>query len=774
MASEPENKPPILHILVVGFHHKLGCQVEFSHPPLIAGSTGRNECPSGWKYLPTLALPDGSHNFVEDTVFFNLPSLFEPAASIYGVSCYRQIPVEKLKIRTADVTRSTVQKSVCILARLPIYGYIEVKLSLIADAFFDQGDFSCTELLVKAYQQLNACLLDEETRRPLRHFHVGLSLREIVLHWRHKTLILFKLLLLQRRVVCFGSPVRGMCVLILGMASLVPRLLEKGFQEVACVRTSRPLSPMPDFTDSLQRDAEIEAETETEVEAEAEIIVPEAEDLTLVSSAASAGSQCGNSSGNTSPHTTPNSQSHSQDSSSCPTTTTPTHPELQRVDSTESGGKRSNGRSSSLTREASVDTLACKYLQPIFASMRLIFSLLAANLAALCAINPDEYRAPVSIFASGNLCLPYLSLPYMDLLSDPMVLSYIIGTSNVLFQQKRQLADVLVDIEAANLDAHDPELRRQLVLSTEDLRYMDYILKHVQTPKEDAEGSEYWIREQFQGYILALLRTAVAPDVKDNDHFNAQFMNAFKRTQCYQEWFDVRPEPEFFDALPGGHPFAGTLSVADMKLKLAQTMQNSESGRKINQAVNTTSRAVGGAISQAKGAFSSWWSSITTAPPVNSAGAGPSSAAGSEGSSQSQSLGHIDEGIDGAAVSQQQQPHEISVTFQNHKDETELDVAGVSIHISSQINEESLEEAHDSTANSPHHHQQQQQGIVEIGHEAELLDRVNSDAEHATTPATATTSQSQSQSQSLRCADLTLSSGTTAAVECNNGDVFIV
>lgn len=57
---------------------------------------------------------------------------------------------------------------------------------------------------------------------------------------------------------------------------------------------------------------------------------------------------------------------------------------------------------------------------------------------------------------------------------------------------------------------------------------------------------------------------------KDNDHFNSQFMGAFKRTQCFQEWYDVRPDAEFFDALPSGHPFAGTLSVADMKLKLAQ------------------------------------------------------------------------------------------------------------------------------------------------------------------------------------------------------------
>lgn len=45
-------------------------------------------------------------------------------------------------------------------------------------------------------------------------------------------------------------------------------------------------------------------------------------------------------------------------------------------------------------------------------------------------------------------------------------------------------------------------------------------------------------------------------------------------------------------------------------------MHNTESGRKINQAVNNTSRAVGGALSQAKGALSNWWSSMTTAPPI--------------------------------------------------------------------------------------------------------------------------------------------------------------
>ena len=202
----------------------------------------------------------------------------------------------------------------------------------------------------------------------------------------------------------------------------------------------------------------------------------------------------------------------------------------------------------------------------------LLYSPAIATLTALTMVNPDEYRAPISIFASGNLCLPYLSLPYMDLLTDPSVLSYVIGTSNVLFQQKQHLADILVDIENGNLDIRDSELRKQLVLSTEDLRFMDFLLKHVHAPKEDAEGSEHWIRNQFQGYCLALLRTTVANDVtvKDIEHFNMNFMNAFQKTQCYQEWFDVKPDVEFFEQLPAGHPFSGTLSVADMKLKLAQ------------------------------------------------------------------------------------------------------------------------------------------------------------------------------------------------------------
>jgi len=44
-------------------------QVEYSYPPLIPGRPVHcSECPEQWKQLPSLALPDGAHNYTEGTV----------------------------------------------------------------------------------------------------------------------------------------------------------------------------------------------------------------------------------------------------------------------------------------------------------------------------------------------------------------------------------------------------------------------------------------------------------------------------------------------------------------------------------------------------------------------------------------------------------------------------------------------------------------------------------------------------------------------------------
>ena len=50
--------------------------------------------------------------------------------------------------------------------------------------------------------------------------------------------------------------------------------------------------------------------------------------------------------------------------------------------------------------------------------------------------------------------------------------------------------------------------------------------------------------------------------------------------------------------------------MSDVKLRLSHTMTNTDGGKKVTAAMASTGRAVGGAVSQAKGVFSSWWGGI--------------------------------------------------------------------------------------------------------------------------------------------------------------------
>lgn len=80
--------------------------------------------------------------------------------AVTGVYKLFYVTLQKLKNRTADITRGTVQKSVCVLSTLPLYGHIQVKMALITHAYFDEGDFSKVQLLHDTYYHLNSCLAE--------------------------------------------------------------------------------------------------------------------------------------------------------------------------------------------------------------------------------------------------------------------------------------------------------------------------------------------------------------------------------------------------------------------------------------------------------------------------------------------------------------------------------------------------------------------------------------------------------------------------------------
>ncbi|KAL8278586.1 hypothetical protein RQP46_009078 [Phenoliferia psychrophenolica] len=215
-------------VLLVGFDHALGPTVEFSHPPEL----NHNEQLLA-EHLPFFALPDGAHARDEDYSYFHLLLPSVAPDTIFGISCNRQISSDQLINKGKDVTRSTVQKAIVVLASKPIFGPLRDKLGVITRAFFAQMDFEDKSILVDLYSSLE---IPVEPRvgpggssgaNEDGEMYMGTSLRELVHKFRFKTLMLLKLLMLQRRTMFYAAhtPIESLCTFQYSLVSLIPSLL---------------------------------------------------------------------------------------------------------------------------------------------------------------------------------------------------------------------------------------------------------------------------------------------------------------------------------------------------------------------------------------------------------------------------------------------------------------------------------------------------------------------------------------------------------------------
>ncbi|PLW17925.1 hypothetical protein PCANC_10308 [Puccinia coronata f. sp. avenae] len=275
-----QQKPPltVYAVILVSFDHALGPTVEWSFPTSLAEDEPLSQQIN--RNLPFLALPDGAHLKTEDYSYFHLflPHL-STDSTIFGISCNRQIVSTDLINPGADVTRSTVQKAVVVLANQPVFGCIRDKLGVVTRALFAQRDFADRSILEDFYHSLEASFkvglgegggevtmrlaepndqanpgssasstngadssldAEQEARRleALKikkgkqkersgeaAMYMGTNLRELIHHFRLKTLQLVKLLLLQRRIMFYGHPVESLCTYQYSLVSLIPRLL---------------------------------------------------------------------------------------------------------------------------------------------------------------------------------------------------------------------------------------------------------------------------------------------------------------------------------------------------------------------------------------------------------------------------------------------------------------------------------------------------------------------------------------------------------------------
>jgi len=155
---------------------------------------------SEWPLLPFLALADGAHSSIEDFSCFTLKHIDsdDTAASLFGISCTRQLDSRELIDRPAEVTRSTVQKAVVVIAESPtvFFGHMKQQLSAVTQAWFAQKNFEDLEI-IKVFQETLRSSLESDNDRDQ---YIGLSLREIIYEFKHQALVLFKCMLLQPKV----------------------------------------------------------------------------------------------------------------------------------------------------------------------------------------------------------------------------------------------------------------------------------------------------------------------------------------------------------------------------------------------------------------------------------------------------------------------------------------------------------------------------------------------------------------------------------------------
>lgn len=282
MASSPPTRGAtegsiVAHVVVVGFHAQLGNRIEFAYPrlrgdpvlrspkpwdtsdisadtasptivrrhtptasrkfdtpdrsaisPSVAPDADWGVLPDEWAFLPFMALPDGVHDTRTDVVFFTLPP------DVHCVSCFRQVDAIDAKTHSASsgnqyeqgvAARGSVQKSVVLLCRRPLYGVLADRLVPAVRAYFEQGDFARTDVLASLFHSLNVSLCRPSLNDAATLFH-ALDLRAVLRRLGPQALAVLKLIMLERRVIIYSQPVHHASNAVVALASIFPGALD--------------------------------------------------------------------------------------------------------------------------------------------------------------------------------------------------------------------------------------------------------------------------------------------------------------------------------------------------------------------------------------------------------------------------------------------------------------------------------------------------------------------------------------------------------------------
>ncbi|VDP22162.1 unnamed protein product, partial [Heligmosomoides polygyrus] len=147
------------------------------------------------------------------------------------------------------------------------------------------------------------------------------------------------------------------------------------------------------------------------------------------------------------------------------------------------------------------------------------------------------------------------------------------------------------DQDIGQIEFLDANLKKELALTSADLRFGDFIMKNIEENKKSSavfEGNDEWLRLRMREYLLGLAassRSDLAIAVAD---YGVAFIHSWRFTRNYRIW--IVGQHEDLSGIAPGHAFAGQLGMYDVLLRVEHTVSGSEGARKAFSAITSTGK----------------------------------------------------------------------------------------------------------------------------------------------------------------------------------------
>ena len=198
------------HIVALSFEHRNGNQIDKIYPPFPETS----DCSEWEKILPFIAIPDKAHGACSSVIQFTLPDTDNVNGIRFGLAAYRSIETSELQKTNPAYIRDHVQRSLCVISSVPLFGELEKPLK---QALYDNFD-SLTDNLETIYNDLSS-----KCASPVPFS--GISYASFFQSCRMNILPLVRALFLQRKILIFADNSELCSKMCVALASLLPDFL---------------------------------------------------------------------------------------------------------------------------------------------------------------------------------------------------------------------------------------------------------------------------------------------------------------------------------------------------------------------------------------------------------------------------------------------------------------------------------------------------------------------------------------------------------------------